>query len=63
MSNCAEQRMNGTRVGSAFGANRASHANDAIDVIVRRENDDEEGRDWARRPGRAAVRVVGVTMR
>lgn len=55
--------MNGTRVGSAFGVNRASHANDAIDVIVRRENDDEEGRDWARRPGRAAVRVVGVTMR
>lgn len=55
--------MTGTRVGSAFDANRASHANDAIDVIVRRENDDEEGRDWARRPRRAAARVAGVTMR
>lgn len=40
--------MTGTRVGSAFDANRenrASHANDAIDVIVRRENDDEKGGD------------------
>ncbi|CAG9253371.1 hypothetical protein BDI4_380076 [Burkholderia diffusa] len=48
--------MNGTRAGSAFGADRADHANDAndaIEVIARREDGDEEGGEGAR------VRVCG----
>lgn len=58
--------MSGTRVGSAFGANRANHANDAndaIEAIARREGGDGDGREGARVRGAEAVRAVGARMR